>query len=113
MADIFAMYSGEGWCLVVECTARELDLASKIAKLVTRAREVEREMPGHEVHPVLVTQQPRRDISAVPRDAAAKEKVILITRDDLDGLVQLATEFPSPDKVRNYFLRFIPVPSQG
>ena len=107
MTDLFATYSDEGWSLVVECTVRELDLAAKIAKLVTRAKSTARTTPG-EVYPTLVTRQPRTDISDTAREDAAREKVILITGDDLDGLVQLATELPSPEKVRNHMLRLIP-----
>jgi hypothetical protein len=107
MTDIFVACPGEDWCLVIECTTRELDLAAKISKLVTRAKEVARTMPG-EVHPVLVTRQPRTDISETAREDAAREKVVVISGDDLDGLVQLATELPSPEKVRTYLLRLVP-----
>ena len=107
MTDLFATYSDEGWSLVVECTIRELDLAAKIAKLVTRAKSVARTTPG-EVYPTLVTRQPRTDISDTAREDAAREKVILITGDDLDGLVQLAAELPSPEKLRNHLLRLMP-----
>lgn len=111
MADIFAVYPGAEWCLVVECTARELDLAAKIAKLVTRCKELNRTMLGCEIHPVLVTRQPRADISDTARGDAAKERVVLVTGDDLSGLVQLATQTPPPDKVRNHLLRLIPMQS--
>ena len=107
MTDLYATYSDAGWSLVVECTVRELDLAAKIAKLVTRAKSIARTAPG-EVYPTLVTRQPRTDISDTAREDAAREKVILITGDDLDGLVQLATELPSPEKVRNHLLRLTP-----
>ena len=107
MTDLFATYSDGGWSLVVECTIRELDLAAKIAKLVTRAKSVARTIPG-EVYPTLVTRQPRTDISDTAREDAARERVILITGDDLDGLVQLAAELPSPEKVRNHLLRLMP-----
>ncbi len=107
MTDLFAAHSGAEWFLVVECTTRQLDLATKIAKLVTRAKEVARAMPG-DVHPVLVTRQPRTDISDTVREDAAREKVVLVTGDDLDGLVQLATELPLPDRIKNHLLRLVP-----
>ncbi len=108
MADMVAFPPGEEWCLVAECTVRELDPSSKIANLLTRAKDIGRALPGYAIQPVLVIRHPRSDISKTAREDAANEKVALVAADDFDGLVQLATEIPSRGKVRDHILRLIP-----
>ncbi len=111
MADIVAFPPDQDWCLVIECTVRELDPGSKIAKLLTRTRDTEKVLPGVVVQPVLVIRHPRSDISKTARVDAADGRVALVTTDDLDGLVQLATEIPSSGKVKGHILRLVPSPT--
>ncbi len=105
MSDIVAFPPGEKWCLVIECTVRALDPSSKIQKLLTRTNDIGKALPGYAIQPVLVV---RSDISNTATEDAAKEKVALVTADDFNGLVQLATEIPSPVEVRDHILRLIP-----
>ncbi len=108
--DILAFSRDGEICLVIEGTAGVLDVSGKVGKLATRARAVERTHPGTIVQAVFVTRQARGEITETPRKVAADERVAVVTSDDFDGLVQLATEIPSPAKVREHLLRLVPTP---
>jgi len=112
MPDILAFAPRENWYVVVECTVREVDLSAKITKLATRTIEMRNAMPpGFTALPVLVTRQTRDVIPPSVNDIAAKEKVAIVTAEDLDDLVRMATGMPPPGMTRDYLERRIPTGS--
>ena len=106
--DILAFSPDGQTCLVIECTAGEPDLAGKIGKLATRTKMVEQMHPGTMVQPVFLTRQSRTEFTKTPKKVAADERVAVVTRDDFDDLVQLASGIPRPDQVLLHLSRLVP-----
>ena len=106
--DIMAFAPGENWLLIVECTTREVDFGAKIAKLVTRTKEIQNVVGPYIAFPVLVTRQSRKDLPGTALEDAAREKVVLITSDNFDDLVRFAAEGLQIERLRDYLIRLIP-----
>lgn len=107
-SDILAFSPDGQICLVVECTSGEPNLSEKIAKLATRTRTIEQTHASGTAQPVLLTRQRRTEIIKTVTKIAADERVALITVDDFDGLVQLASGIPKPEQVMSHLSGVIP-----
>ncbi len=110
LPDIVAFAPDRNWFLVVECTARDLDYGAVVSKLVTRTQEIRATAPDFEVQPVLVVKQPRETVLATARDVAIRERVALLTEDNIRDLVGLAIANLPPDKVKDFLVGLIPSP---
>lgn len=108
MPDMIAFAMMENWLLVVECTTRELDLPAKIAKLVTRTKEIQDVLGPYIAYPLLVTRQSRAEISKTALGDAARENVGLVTSDNFDDLVRFATEGQPIERIKDYLAKLIP-----
>ncbi len=108
MADIAAFDEGGNVVVLVECTARSLDPGSEIARLATRAREIQKRMPQTTVQPVFWTQQARSDLIQAALEVAVQEEVAVVTLDDVAGLIAVASATPSAARAVQALRAFIP-----
>jgi len=108
MADIVAFDELGGTLLLVECTARAVDPTSEIAKLATRARELQNQVPNTVVLPAFVTLQKRAELIEPALDIAIRERVAIITSDDLKSLITSATQTPSGSRAAQLVSTFVP-----
>ncbi|SRR6266571_2996078 len=111
MADIVAFSEDGSVILLVECTARAVDPSSEIAKLATRARELQNRVSNAVVQPVFWTQQQRAELIDPAIDLATKERVAIITLDELKDLMNVATHAPSASRATQVISGLIPVKS--
>jgi hypothetical protein len=95
MPDIVAFSEDGSVVLLVECTSRAVDPGSEIAKLATRARELQSRVSDLTVQPVFWTQQKRSDLIESAVDVAMSERVAIVGLDELKALMNLATRAPS------------------
>ena len=111
MADIVAFSEDGTVIFLVECTARAVDPSSDIAKLATRARELQNRVSNAVVQPVFWTQQRRAELIDPAIDVATRERVAIITLDELKDLMNVATRAPSASRAAQVISGLIPVKS--
>jgi len=108
LPDIVAFAPDRNWFLVVECTSRDLDYGAVVSKLVTRTQEIRVASSGFDAQPVLVVKQPRETVLATARDVAIRERVVIVTEDNIRDLVGLAIANLPPDKAKDFLIGLIP-----
>jgi hypothetical protein len=106
--DILAFPNVGNWVLVVECTERDPDLANKLTKLATRTKIVSKTAESLTAYPIIVTAFERSMLNLTDKEKAGKERIAVITADEMPNLFQMALEGPDPIKVREYLLQLIP-----
>jgi hypothetical protein len=107
-ADILAFPDSNEWVLVVECTAEEPSLHDHLIKLSRRTKDIRDAMRNVQVHPVIVTKLARARLNEVEKDTARKERISVVTSDDLEALLRMALEGVSQAKVLERIVELIP-----
>ncbi len=106
--DILAFPNEGNWLLVVECTEREPDVSNKLTKLATRTKVIMKASDGLIAYPVIVTAFERSMLNKTDEEKAAKERITIVTADEISYLYQMALEEVGPEKIRDYLLQLIP-----
>jgi len=103
--DIVAFPDHEKWFLVLECTEREADINNKLTKLSTRSKELSRAVHGFEPYPVLVTALDKAMINKTDEEKAEKERIVVLSRDDLMDLNRAVVEGKTPAEIKSRFIK--------
>jgi hypothetical protein len=106
--DVIAISQVGRWVLVIECTGRELNRNDKLAKLVTRSKEIQDSLPEYQIHPIIVTSLERKMIGKGDIEKAESDRIIVVTNDDTSDLLQAAFDGISEDEVLSRLLRLLP-----
>lgn len=106
--DILVFSKENEFVLVVECTTREPDLNNKLTKLSTRTKEIENIIDDISVLPILVTSFNRSLINVSDIEKALKEKIALVTSNEISILISMCLEQKSPEQVYDYINSLIP-----
>jgi len=103
--DIVAFPDREKWFLVLECTEREADVNNKLTRLSTRTKELSRAVHGFKPYPVLVTALDKAMINKTDEEKAEKERIVILSRDDLMDLHRAVVEGKTPAEIKSRFIR--------
>lgn len=95
--DVMVVHPMAPEVFCVECTWKVANPEGKLPKLVQRAHEIERRLPGYRVTPILVVS--KLEVSAVEQKAAADLKVTLLTVEHLIELRKQAAWNVGPSAV--------------
>ncbi len=106
--DIVAFPGSEDWLLVIECTEAEPDVANKLTKLSTRTKLAREGAGTMNVYPVLITLMARKMLNQTDLEKASKERISILTANDLTDLLQMTKEVPEPRRVLDYLNGRIP-----
>ena len=97
-----------GRLVVVECTTRVADVASKVGKLVDRREALQRKLradnAGAEVSAALVCRVPRDQIAA-QSDNLKAVRIILVSAEDITAGLDRAWATNNPDDILDQALR--------
>lgn len=107
-ADVVALSPYGRSALVLECTLGPIDNGGKLGKLHRRAAQLAELLPAYEVQPVLVTSLERKLLADRDVEAAAKDRIAVVTGDDCDELFGLARSGVPVERVREYCVARIP-----
>lgn len=105
--DIVAFPANGDYCLVAECSVSAQEASSKLAKLSTRAAEIEGRLKRRAL-PLFVTSQPHEKISPVDLQRAARDGTSILAREQLLELVQSFEEGVQPGAVTSRLEEFVP-----
>ena len=89
-------------------TASSLDWKNKLTKLATRTKEIRLTLEGFEVLPVLITSRGRLMVNKTDSEMASKERISIITADEIPRLFEMMLEGTTPKDVRNFLETLIP-----
>jgi hypothetical protein len=106
--DVVVFSDIPGLLLVVECTGREIDNNNKLTKLVNRTNEIARVTENLRAIPVIITPLPRSDIGKSELEKAGKEKIVVITKDEILRLIQMAIEGSKQSETLQFLSRLVP-----
>ena len=84
--DHLAHDPGSSTILAIECTVGPADGNGKLGKLIARSENMRSKLPDSKVIAVLTTARPRAELSKVEIEKAKRDDVVLLAREDLDGL---------------------------
>jgi hypothetical protein len=101
-ADLICI-TPSGQIAVVECTTRLLKADNKLSLLYGRAQTVRRSLDASNHHhlrvlPVLIASRTREDVKA-DLEQAEKLGILVLTREDLDQLIDRTAIAPNPDQL--------------
>ena len=96
--DIVAFGGPQGPVLVIECTGGVLNSKDKLSKLIKRTRELAEKVPGVEFRPVIFTSLRRDSLSESNKEDARKDRIIVVTSDDVPKLLQMISEATNADQ---------------
>lgn len=90
--DVVAFAPDQELCLAIECTVGSIDSGGKLGKLVARTMALRESMRGSVVHPVLATSLKRSQIADGELSKAAEDGIVVLAKEDIDHLVNVATQ---------------------
>ena len=88
--DAIAIDDPGEMCLAIECSIGPINSKGKLGKVIARAHEIGEAMESLRVLPVMATRLRRSAIGASDIEAASKDGVVVLAREDLQQLVQMA-----------------------
>jgi hypothetical protein len=101
--DILAITPHNGDIAIIECTTKHLGSDKKLPDLVANAEKLRRKLDGadqshRKLLKVLVTTL-RADDTAAEREQAARLGVLVVTREDIDDVINRSIAFPNAEKI--------------
>jgi hypothetical protein len=106
--DALAFHPRDPICLAIECTTGAIASKGKLSKLVARTRELASSLPEFTVHPVVVTSLNRSAVAVADSRAAAADRVIVLSVEDVVHLLAMAARMEPLDQVMAYLYSAIP-----
>ena len=103
--DILAVIPDESTILAAECTLE--NVKNKTGTVSTRANKVAAAVSGYQVIPSVWTCLSGTEIPQTEREAAAKDKVALITREIIKELLENVKTARVPENISKYFLSLV------
>jgi hypothetical protein len=101
-ADIIALDERKNRALVIECTAGVLNSNDKLGKLVLRTHNLGMALQDMKFSPVVVTNISRSAISEDDKAAAQKDRIIVVTSDEIPRMIQMISEGATTEQVVRY-----------
>lgn len=106
--DVLAHSPAGNVLLAVECTTGALSSKGKLSKLVARVDALRRSVPTLQVLGAIVTSLTRTELAQVDLDSAARERLAVICREDLDELLAYALASARVNDVLAYVATRVP-----